>query len=321
MGPLVSILIPVYNTENYLAYCLDSIINQTYNNLQVIIVDDGSIDNSLTIAKKYANKYPFIEVYHQKNSGVATTRNRLLTYIKGDYTLFIDSDDWIEHDTIEFLVNNAVRKNYDIVAYSMVTNTMFPKKSFISEVWNKQKSIKEFLIHTRFRGSLWNKLIKSSLLKGITFDPSISYGEDALFCWNILQNCNSILFTDKQLYHYRMNNESISHQNFGSKKLTGHKVWECICNQTKFLWPQFKAIAYSRWALEDTYLLRAAIQSNYKKDNNILLLQNTIKDNYKYYKAVNFISLKDKLYSLLISRSYWFGKLYFKMHILKKNFR
>ena len=88
---LVSVLIPVYNVAQYLPKCLDSIVNQTYQQLQVVVVDDGSSDKSLFIAKDYAAKYPFVEVYHQENAGVAAARNNLLSHVKGDYILFVDS--------------------------------------------------------------------------------------------------------------------------------------------------------------------------------------------------------------------------------------
>ena len=115
---LVSVLIPVYNVAQYLPKCLDSIVNQTYQQLQVVVVDDGSSDKSLFIAKDYAAKYPFVEVYHQENAGVAAARNNLLSHVKGDYILFVDSDDWLELDMIEFLISkiekykvNAARKS------------------------------------------------------------------------------------------------------------------------------------------------------------------------------------------------------------------
>ena len=102
--PLISILIPIYNVESYLPQCLDSIVQQTYKNLQIVLIDDGSQDHSLTICHDYATKDNRIEVYSQKNQGVAATRNHLLEKVKGDYVLFVDSDDWIEADMIENLV-------------------------------------------------------------------------------------------------------------------------------------------------------------------------------------------------------------------------
>ena len=94
--PIISILIPVYNVEHYISTCLDSILSQTYTNLQIVLFDDGSKDQSFAICKEYTCKNKNIEVYHQDNQGVAVTRNHLLEKVKGDYVLFVDSDDWME---------------------------------------------------------------------------------------------------------------------------------------------------------------------------------------------------------------------------------
>ena len=98
--PVVSILVPAYNASAFLSQCMESIVNQTYPNLQVVVVDDGSKDSTLVIAEQYAAKYPCVEVYHQENAGVAEARNKLLSLAKGDYVLFVDSDDWIEYDMV-----------------------------------------------------------------------------------------------------------------------------------------------------------------------------------------------------------------------------
>ena len=206
LEPLVSILIPVYNTEDYLPKCLDSIVNQTYSNLQVVIIDDGSKDASLCIAQKYVKQYPYIEVYHQENQGVASTRNNLLNKAKGDYVLFVDSDDWCELDMVDFLINKAIANNADIVTCSMVKNDEpFVSNIFLEEIWDQEKAVLEFLRHKIFNGSLCNKLIKTSLLHNLRFHCEIFYGEDALFIWNVLQKVNQVLITDRELYHYRVN--------------------------------------------------------------------------------------------------------------------
>ena len=206
MNPLVSVLIPVYNTEKYLPACLESIAGQTYPNLQVVVVDDGSKDASLSIAQEYAAKHPFIEVYHQENAGVAAARNNLLSHVKGEYVLFVDSDDWIEPDMVDFLVKKAKEYKVDMVTCGRVVNDDLPKvECSIVELWNQEHVIKEFLRHVSFNGSLCNKLIRVDLLHDVKFHFGISYGEDALFVWNVLQHVKQVLVTDKELYHYQMN--------------------------------------------------------------------------------------------------------------------
>ena len=183
MFPLVSILVPAYNVAQYLHKCLDSIVNQTYQQLQVVVVDDGSSDNSLSIVKDYAAKYPFVEVYHQENAGVAAARNNLLSHVKGDYILFVDSDDWLELDMIEFLISKIEKYKVDVVTCGMVVNDTAVRKEYKQECWNQEVAIQKFLFHKELSGSLCNKLVLTSLLHNIVFHCGISYGEDALYCY------------------------------------------------------------------------------------------------------------------------------------------
>lgn len=214
---LVSVLIPVYNVAQYLPKCLDSIVNQTYQQLQVVVVDDGSSDNSLSIVKDYAAKYPFVEVYHQENAGVAAARNNLLSHVKGDYILFVDSDDWLELDMIEFLISKIERYKVDVVTCGMVVNDTAVRKEYKQECWNQEVTIQNFYS-----------------IKNCQAHCGISYGEDALFCWKFFQNISSLLYTDRQLYHYRMNQASISHQSWNlDKKGTDHKAWAVIVSDTE----------------------------------------------------------------------------------------
>ena len=118
----VSILIPCYNVKVFFPKCIDSIINQTYRNLQIVLIDDGSEDNTWIVMQAYAAKDDRIEIYHQENQGVASTRNNLLDKVKGDYVLFVDSDDWCELDMVDFLINKAIANDADIVTCSVVKN-------------------------------------------------------------------------------------------------------------------------------------------------------------------------------------------------------
>ena len=117
MNPLVTIIIPVYNVEKYLPKCLDSIINQTYNHLEIIIVDDGSKDSSGLICDEYALKDQRIKVLHKKNGGLSSARNAGLDIAKGDYIMFVDSDDYVESHYCEVPLKHALEKNVRIVSF------------------------------------------------------------------------------------------------------------------------------------------------------------------------------------------------------------
>lgn len=308
--PLVSILSPCYNVEQYLPQCIESIINQTHNNLQIVMIDDGSSDGTWNVLQNYAGKDSRIEVYRQENQGVASTRNNLLDKVKGEYVLFVDSDDWIEPDMVEFLVGKSLTHRADIVVCGMVVNETLVTNAYKEEFLTQDETIKRFLFHNELKGSLWNKLIKTSSLHNFRFDSRISYGEDALFCWDVLQWAHTIVITDRKLYHYRMNVNSISHQSFSNKKLTGHKVWTRICEETAERYPQYLPIAQARFCIEATLLLRDAAHCGYKTLSDIRLLQDTIKE-YRYrLREVDVTSCKMKIFTYIACRSYWLaGKL------------
>lgn len=310
-SPLVSILSPCYNVEKFLPQCLDSIIYQTYSNLQIVLIDDGSKDATWRVMQDYAAKDSRIEIYHQENQGVATARNVLLSKIKGDYFLFVDSDDWIELDMVEFLVEKALNNDVEMVVCSNVINEAQPARDYKEERWSQEKVIKEFLRHVNFNGSLWNKLTNVTLLHNEPrFHRGISYGEDALFCWELLQEAKTVLVTDMQLYHYRMNDSSISHAKWSPVKMgSGHVVWENLETSAKELWPGFAEIASTSFAISDMWQLYYASRSKYPKDQYIKMYQSHVRKCLPLIRKADYISMNKKVFAEIVARSYTLGGL------------
>lgn len=310
-NPIVSILVPVYNVEAYLPQCLDSLVGQTYPHLQIVLIDDGSTDGSWRVMQQYAGRDERIEIYHQENQGVGATRNHLLDKIKGDYVLFVDSDDWVELDMVEFLLGKASENNADVVTCGNVINEAPVAAQYCQKVLSRNEAIERFLYHIEFRGSLWNKLVRTSLLHNCRFHCGISLGEDALFCWHFLQYANNVLFTDRQLYHYRMNEGSICHSTFGPKKLSAHYAWEQICDETARWWPQYLSISDARRCITNILLLRNAVKSGYVNMIDIQMLQKTItKLLPSLFLVKNITTYRMRFYALLISCNYRFAKFF-----------
>ena len=295
---LVSILIPVYNVEKYLSQCLDSVCGQTYRNLQIVIVNDGSTDDSFRICKRYAAADNRIEIYDKANAGVASARNDLLSHIRGEYFLFVDSDDWLEPTMVESLFSIQNCLDFDIVVCDMIKNDESPNLCDSSCVsYTREKIVKAFLEHKWLSGSLCNKLVKTSLLHNERFRSGISYGEDALFFWHLLQHVDCVAVCKLQLYHYRMNNESLSHQNWTpQKKGSGSIVWCTITHETKLWWQQYYDIACARYAIEDFWGLYYASLANYPYDENIKERQINIRKNFRLILKSGFIS-KNKIFT------------------------
>lgn len=310
--PKVSILVPVYNSEKHLQTCLESIMKQTYYNLQVILFDDGSTDGSLNICHGYESHFSNIEVYHQENQGVATARNILLTKVKGDYTIFIDSDDWIEPDMIADLVDYIQKYELDIAICASISerndsNTIVDKTRQVPLIENREQIIKKFLLHKELNGSLCNKLVKTSLLHKLVFDPTIWYGEDALMMWQVLQRANRVGTATTQYYHYRMNDASISHQSFGAKKMSGHKVWKTIYEDTCKNWPEYKGIAKAQYAISDMWLMFYAALDRFPFDENIRFYQRHIRQQMLSILRASNITLNKKIFAIGIAFNYRLG--------------
>lgn len=222
----ISIIIPVYNVSKYINKCLDSIINQTYTNLEILIIDDGSTDNSLDICNSYAKKDHRIKVIHQKNSGVSKARNIGLSFITGDYVMFIDADDWLELDACFLLIKEIISKKKDIIIYNFYKeylNNTIKNDNYNEKIKTKNdiyklqatilsSSMNLFDTSIKGMGFTWNKIIKVEFIRknNIKFllERKKAVFEDVLFYYQLLENTNKVGFYNKYLYHYRILNTS-----------------------------------------------------------------------------------------------------------------
>ena len=221
MKDLITIIIPVYNVEQYLNRCVDSIINQTYNNLEIILVDDGSTDNSGKICDEYALKDKRIKVIHKENAGVSLARNAGIDVAKGEYIGFIDSDDYIEPDMYEYLYNLMIENNsdisccnnFDIVNNKCILSTNFPREGVLS--------LNEILEDSGWGFTIVTKLFNKKTINNIRFDRNLAIGEDFLFCFEVFKNSKKIIFKNKAKYYYYHNQNSVMQKKVFNKKYLG----------------------------------------------------------------------------------------------------
>lgn len=200
---LVSIIIPVYNSEKYISRCLDSVICQTYRNIEIIVINDGSKDDSLKILKSYSKKYSFIHLYDQNNQGVANTRNNALKYSNGKYIMFIDNDDYIDKDYVDTYVRIIKQNNSDLVigGYKRVSD----KKVLFSVKPNNSDWVKYTIV------APWAKIYKAKVLK----DNNIKFlnygiGEDSYFSVLLYSKTKNISYINYTGYNWYYNKSSIS---------------------------------------------------------------------------------------------------------------
>lgn len=209
--PMISIIVPAYNIEQYLPRCLDSLVNQTYKNLEILLVDDGSVDLSGIICNKYAADDSRIRVFHIKNGGVSNARNFALDNMHGEYVTFVDGDDWLDLDWVEKAFIEL--KNSDVLVYigghvknypdssEKVTHKYMPRSILMRDECLKEMYMKP-VSENAFIWEVWGKLFHSSLWENVRFNTNISMGEDALAFWNILKLVDKVLFVPSYNYHY-----------------------------------------------------------------------------------------------------------------------
>ena len=215
---LVSVIIPVYNVSRYLLQCFDSVISQTYRNLEIIVIDDGSTDDSGSICDQYAEKDNRIHVIHTDNRGLASARNLGLENVSGEYISFIDSDDWIEPQTIEMFIGAALETEVDIVSArtcsEYVGGTVHrPMEKNDSHSYFGQDILSAFA-EGKFGSVVWNKLYCVECFRDIRFPDGHNY-EDVAIIWKIMKNLaesgGMVTALSDELIHFRVRKNSISH--------------------------------------------------------------------------------------------------------------
>jgi glycosyltransferase involved in cell wall biosynthesis len=237
-NPLISILAPIYNAEVYLKECLDSIINQTYKNLEIILVDDGSTDNSLAICKLYAESDSRIKWFTQLNKGILETRGVLMNKISGDFFSFVDADDYLEPKAIETLLTLILEYDADLAKGSFRTvnleNTEIAPHIANYQVFNNYEYM-EFLLKGNW--SLWGSLVRYNKkhIQQLTFDENVAIGEDLMICAHLALNIEKAIISDEIVYNYRKGGESAMG----------------LRDRKRFLSHQFLSIFYSYNRLKD----------------------------------------------------------------------
>lgn len=218
---LFTIIVPVYNVEKYINRCIDSILAQTINEWELILVDDGSLDNSGKICDEYAEKDTRIKVFHKQNGGVSSARNLGIQEAEGEFVLFVDADDYLEKYALSVLKDATTGQNPDMVIYNTreVLNNgkqiEYHYPLLKNKVYNKQE-IEQQLIpfacqSPSFVNPPWNKAYRLTIIRdnNLCFQKRVM-GEDWLFNVNYIQKINSAIFIDKPLYNYMRNDESAS---------------------------------------------------------------------------------------------------------------
>lgn len=238
---LVSIVVPIYNVEKYLKKCIDTILNQSYRNLEIILVDDGSTDKSGKLADDFAKSDKRITVIHKENGGLSDARNKGLAIATGKYICFIDSDDYIEKNMIEEVIDNMKKENSNISFWGFYVEYVDENEKIIKrnevipnrKIINTKEQIKTIEIDMKFLkclGYAWNKMYKMDFLKKekLIFEKGLSGIEDTEFNCRVFKKTNNFIIIDKAYNHYvQRNRETLGNKKYGNLLELNMRFCEC----------------------------------------------------------------------------------------------
>lgn len=312
----LSIIVPVYNVAPYLKTCIDSILNQTFKDYELIIVDDGSTDGSENICESYKLKDNRIRVIHQKNKGLSGARNTGIDAARGTYIAFVDSDDYIHPIMYQVLIT-AIEKNQSDIAIcksvSTEKNTIFTEKDLIIPQYKEISwSVDDALQHiTLMKLVVWNKIYRREVIKDIYFEDK-AFSEDIGYNFAILKRINSnISFVDSTFYYYRINRQGSSGTKFIlENRLKGYNSLNSLLD--------FVEQSYSKKALISiAHLATFFFYLNYIENKKLTGNKHTGMIIMNYYKKVfNKIPLTDKRIKEILF--FYTPNLYVKLkHLLK----
>lgn len=212
----ISVVVPIYKVEKYIHRCIDSILNQTYTNLEIILVNDGSPDSCGEIADLYSRRDDRIKVIHKENGGLSDARNYGMKEVTGEFTVFVDSDDWLEKDMIKNMVNSSLEYKADVVqsayyyAYDdkLLLDQMYHLQNDTHEILDNKTLMYELVTNEKVKNFAWGKLYKTNLIKDIPFKKGVLF-EDVFWAHKVMHRVNTFLIIKQPYYNYYQRDDSI----------------------------------------------------------------------------------------------------------------
>ena len=233
MSPKISVIVPIYNDERNLYKCIDSLLNQTFKDYEIIFIDDGSTDNSVSICNEYG-----LNVYKIKHQGSSVARNEGIKHSNGEYVTFVDSDDYVDPKYLEILYNCAMQNDADLCMCDYLATKEYKYNKLNTDI-EKRIISKDDCFKMYFRINqkkdyygVWGKLIKKELLTDIRFIEG-KINEDIPFTYELINNSNKVMFVNETLYYYYNNPEGITNRLFDKEKLDLLEMWDVVYNRVK----------------------------------------------------------------------------------------
>lgn len=307
---MISVIIPVYKTEKYIERCLTSVVNQSYSNIEIILIDDASPDNCPKICDEWLQRDSRIKVFHIENKGVANARNIGIANSNGEFIAFVDSDDYIEPDMFEVLLDNLKKANADISMCSYCNNDDMPEESRNNINVLQHNEVMQKIVSGEYAyGFLWNKLYKRDAI-GDAYMPHLSYSEDMVFNYYVMKNAGNLVLSDAVKYHYNVNEGSATASGFDYSNFDAVKARGIIFNDVSD--DELKIYALRSCVNSEFIALSRIIRTNscldrYDEIRDMILaskteiLKNSVFDIKCKLKTV-VLMLSPKLYNMLIKK-------------------
>ncbi len=305
MSALISVIIPIYKVEEYLDECVCSVVNQTYTNLEIILVDDGSPDNCQQMCDEWACKDSRIKVIHKANGGLSDARNAGIDAATGEYIAFVDSDDFIRPDMLERLHAASVKESADIAACGILTcggakQTAWGCRDFAG---SSEQILALLYDDTAYPVAAWNKLYRSSCWKVLRF-PVGKICEDAFTTYQVIHGASRIVMLPEALYCYRIRPGSIMTSSFSLKKMDEEEAWRCNYQFVEKYYPRLKKKAF------DFYLQRVNVLIHTMSDEDRLHFA-------EQYRMLRSILKAHSRYVLFGSQLNWKRRIKLVLDIIK----
>lgn len=311
----VSIIVPIFNAAEYLEQTLESIKKQTYRNIEVLLIDDGSTDGSSAICDKYHDKDERFLVFHIENGGVSRARNYGLDHATGDYVMFIDSDDLVNPKYVQIMLCTAKSTDSKIVTCKYLNGKKYTPDEFEARTCAdhpKTKIIKleEYRPTSKYcHNIVWAGLYKISLTDGLKFTSDLYIAEDTLYFYQMFDRAKSLVFIDEDLYYYRYRGDSLAHSQFSERQLTEITSWERVMALYEKMPHHFLDAFYAAYSLRCKKILKKAIQADYK---NQIVLKELHRKTSKYstyvLKSRDISAMTKLLYVLFLCSPMFFTR-------------
>lgn len=326
MNEMISIIVPVYNVSAYIGKCLDSLTEQTYQNVEIIVVDDGSTDNSGEICNQYMKKFPDkIRCIHTKNHGLSAARNVGINYANGKYIAFVDSDDWVEPEMFEILLHNLIENDADISSCGMKVDYDEEKKMLYktTNICNceQRELFANILDNSKVYGYVCNKLFIRSKIGNVRFDENLMSCEDMDFTVRYAKNCKKGVYTLSEYYHYRQRKDSMTGEfNYNPRKLSVIYAYEKIMPIYEEICPECLHILRKNYLKININVLGRMKNSVFQDRKIELMLLKNISSVYEKVIKDKEISILTR-FNIRLSYKYPGMMLKIKQIILKRRYK